>query len=112
MQLIKVVIKKLIMIQMWLTYMSSGLTLDALILNVRDLQAALPIILRAEQHCVDVPIFFFIFRCFPPLLLNHVDVRHEVRNKLVLVLLATNRAFLHPVALQLFHSFYHASGQI
>ena len=37
--------------------------------------------------------FFFIFRCFPPLLLNHVDVRHEVRNKLVLVLLATKRAF-------------------
>ena len=83
---------------MWLTYMSSGLTLDALILNVRDLQAALPIILRAEQHCVDVPIFFFIFRYFPPLLLNHVDVRHEVGNKLVLVLLATKRAFLHPVA--------------
>ena len=66
MQLIKVVIKKLIIIQMWLTYMSSGLTLDALILNVRDLQAALPIILRAEQHCVDVPIFFLYLQMFSP----------------------------------------------
>ena len=50
----------------WLTYMSSGLTLDALILNVRDLQAALPIILRAEQQCVDVPIFFLYLQIFSP----------------------------------------------
>ena len=78
---------------MWLTYMSSGLTLDALILNVRDLQAALPIILRAEQHCVEVPIFFFIFKYFPPLLLNHVDVRHEVGNKLVFSIACNQTGF-------------------
>ena len=37
--------------------------------------------------------FFFIFRCFPPLLLNHVDVRHEVGNKLVFSIACNQTGF-------------------